>query len=143
MTYPNPYLQSLDQEILTADPIHLVLMLMRGARQSTEEARQAVLRGQIRERAEAVSRAVERIAELCRNLDFVRGGEIAGRLAQLYDYMIYRLNEANLQQSEAPLAEVSELLMLLVEAWSQLESAAANAPAPALECPGVAMDLCA
>jgi flagellar protein FliS len=143
MTYPNPYLQSLDQEVLTADPIHLVLLLLRGARQSAEEARQALRRGQVRERAQAVSRAVERIAELCRNLDYARGGEIAGRMAQLYDYMIYRLNEANMQQTEAPLAEVSELLMPLIEAWSEMESAAVGAPVQALECPGVAMDLCA
>lgn len=139
----NPYLQSLDQEVLTADPIHLVLLLLRGARQSTEEARQALRRGQVHERAREISRAVERIAELCRNLDFARGGEIARRLAGLYDYMIYRLNEANMQQTEAPLVEVSELLMPLIEAWSEMESASVNASAPPQEYAGAAMDLCA
>ncbi len=139
----NPYLQSLDQEVLTADPIHLVLLLLRGARQSTEEARQALRRGQVHERAKAVSRAVERIAELCRNLDFVRGGEIAQRLAELYDYMIYRLNEANRQQTEAPLAEISELLLPLIDAWSEMESASVNGAVPTQGCPGTAMDLCA
>ncbi|HNY40974.1 MAG TPA: flagellar export chaperone FliS [Bryobacteraceae bacterium] len=123
MTNANPYLQSLDEEVLSADPIHLVLLLLRGARQSTEQARRALNNEQVRERALAISRAIERIGELCRNLDYERGGEIARRLAALYDYLIYRLNEANMHQTEAPLAEVSALLVPLIEVWSEMEIA--------------------
>ena len=79
----------------------------------------------------AVSQAVERIAELCRSLDGGRGGEIASRLAALYDYMILRLNQANAEQAEAPLAEVSGLLVPLIEAWSELHAEAAGALPPA------------
>ena len=50
-------------------------------------------------------------------LDRDRGGEIAGRLAQLYDYMLKRLLEANMHQSDPPLAEVVALLATLAEAW--------------------------
>jgi flagellar protein FliS len=143
MTNPNPYLQSLDEEVLSADPIHLVLLLLRGARQSAEQARQALKNGHVRERALAISRAVERIGELCRNLDLERGGEIAKRLAALYDYMIYRLNEANMHQIEAPLVEVSDLLAPLIEAWSELETAGLRSSAPPGSDPRLAMDLCA
>jgi len=55
--------------------------------------------------------------ELNASLDRDRGGEIAGRLSQLYDYMLGRLLEANMQQSDPPLAEVLALLATLAEAW--------------------------
>jgi flagellar protein FliS len=139
----NPYLQSLDEEVLSASPCRLVLLLLRGARQATEQARQAVRTGEVRERALAISRAVERLGELCRNLDYDRGGDIARQLAALYDYMVNRLNEANMRQSEAPLAEVSALLVPLIEAWSELEESVPPAGTLAESSDGCAMDLCA
>jgi flagellar protein FliS len=120
-----------------------VLLLLRGARQATEQARQAVRTGEVRERALAISRAVERLGELCRNLDYDRGGDIARQLAALYDYMVNRLNEANMRQSEAPLAEVSALLVPLIEAWSELEESVPPAGTLAESSDGCAMDLCA
>lgn len=139
----NPYLQSLDEEILSASPCRLVLLLLRGVRQAATQARQALRDGQVRERSLAISRAIERLGELCRNLDHERGGEISSRLAALYDYMIQRLNEANMCQSEAPLAEVSQLLVPLIEAWSELESAALTVDARVSLEQHQARDLCA
>ena len=49
------------------------------------------------------------------------GGELAARLAALYDYMQRKLLEANYHQSEAPLAEVLGLLRTLSEAWVSLQ----------------------
>ena len=46
-------------------------------------------------------------------------GEIGDRLLALYDYMLGRLTEANIQQEDRPLAEVSRLLTTLQEGWSQ------------------------
>ena len=42
-------------------------------------------------------------------------------MGQLYDYMLGRLTEANIQQSDAPLAEVLGLLCTLAEAWEGLK----------------------
>jgi len=143
VTNPNPYLHSLEDDILSGDPVHLVLLLLRGARQAVEQARRCLRDGQVRERAAEISRAVERIGELYRTLDFKRGGEIATNLGALYDYMIQRLNEANMRQAEAPLSEVSELLVPLIEAWSELESAALTVDAPVGSERHQAMNLCA
>jgi flagellar secretion chaperone FliS len=120
MTYVNPYAQSLEQEVYTADPVRLVLMLLRGARQAVEEAREALHGGDVRRRALAVSRAVERIGELSASLDVERGGEMAAQMGALYEYMVHRLNEANAGQVEAPMEEVSRLLLPLIEAWGEV-----------------------
>jgi flagellar protein FliS len=116
----NPYVETLEQEVYSADPARLVVLLLRGARQGVEEAREALHQGDVRRRCMAVSRAVERIGELSLSLDQERGGEIAMRLAALYEYMVHRLNEANASQTEAPLEEVSRLMLPLIDAWSEL-----------------------
>lgn len=134
MSYGNPYAETLEQDILTADPARLVLLLLRGARQSVEEAREALHLGDVRGRALAVSRAVERLGELSAALDRERGGEIAGQLSALYEYMIHRLNESNANQIEAPMEEVSRLLLPLMDAWSELSGQTLEGPAiPAYE----------
>ena len=49
------------------------------------------------------------------------GGEVAVNLAELYVYIHKRLGDANIEQSDIPLAEVERLLNILLEAWSQLQ----------------------
>ena len=74
-------------------------------------------KGEIRERSRSISRAIGILMKLTATLDHSRGGEIALQLARLYDYMLRRLNEANLRQTDEPLAEVLALLSTLTEAW--------------------------
>ena len=50
-------------------------------------------------------------------MDRERGGEIAGNLIELYYYMQRRLLEANIQQTDNPLAEVDKLLRTVLEGW--------------------------
>ena len=64
------------------------------------------------------------------NADHRRGGEIALQLAQLYDYMLRRLHDANLRQADEPLAEVLSLLATLTEAWDGVIEALRPPPAP-------------
>ena len=59
--------------------------------------------------------------ELAISLDKEVGGEVAENLAELYVYVHKRLGDANIEQSDVPLAEVEKLLVTLLEAWSQLE----------------------
>ena len=54
------------------------------------------------------------------SLDVESGGDLAERLAALYDYMAERLLFANLKNSLAAMEEVSELLTGLRDAWAQI-----------------------
>lgn len=129
----NPFQHYVDNEILTADPIKLVQMLYRGATEAVDEARAALSRGRIKERAQAITKAVEILAELTIALDHGQGGELSANLAALYDYMQRRLLEANHEQSDAPLAEVERLLGTLSEAWEGVQAprAVKSIPIPA------------
>jgi len=115
---------------LSADPLELVRMLYRGAVNSVRDARRHLANQEIRERASAISKACEILLELTGSLDFERGGEIAQRLAALYDYMVRRLTEANFRQSDEPLAEVLGLLATLLEGWDAISSQGEEATEP-------------
>ena len=108
----------LESRVLTADPIELVNLLYQGAMQAVREARVHLAEGRIADRSQQINKACQIVIELATSLDHERGGEISKRLALLYDYMQRRLLEANMQQSDAPLADVLGLLSTLSEAWA-------------------------
>jgi flagellar protein FliS len=123
----------LESRIESAEPVQLIRLLYQGALAAVREARQHLAAGEIAARSRAVSKAFEILTELTVSLDRERGGEIAVRLAQLYDYIQRRLLEANARQQDEPLAEVLGLLTTLAEAWQEIgetDRPAEPAPAP-------------
>jgi flagellar protein FliS len=124
----------LENRVLSADPIELVRMLYQAADGAVRAARGHLAAGDIAARSNAIVRACDILAELTGSLDRDRGGEIADRLAQLYDYITRRLVEANTLQQDAPLAEALGLLGTLEEGWDGVQQAlqtAVPAPTPA------------
>jgi flagellar protein FliS len=116
------YKNQQDWDILGASPLELVRALYGGAIQSIRIARAALANGQIRERSAAITKACAIVQELTVSLDKDAGGEVAAGLAELYVYIHRRLGEANIEQSDAPLAEAQRLLETLLEGWNQLET---------------------
>jgi flagellar protein FliS len=112
------YDRYLEAEVLSADPLKLVWLLYRGAIDAVRSARASLEQADIRGRVRQINRAWAILQELAGCLNHASGGEISQRLAGLYSYMQTRLIEANTQQSAAPLEDVENLLLTLVEAWS-------------------------
>ena len=112
----------LESRVLTADPLELVRILYRLAMDRIREARQYLEAGDAGARSKAISTASEALIELCSSLDLQAGGELSRRLAQLYEYMQWRLVEANFHQTAEPLNEVLSLLSTLSEAWQEIKS---------------------
>jgi flagellar protein FliS len=130
----------LESRVLSADPLELVHLLYEAAIAAVREARRYLAEGEIAARSRSITRAFGILQELVVALDHDRGGEISGRLAQLYDYMQRRLLEANFQQTDQPLAEVLGLLATLAEAWQGVKrrtQAAAPAENPWAQSPPV------
>ena len=117
----------LENRILSAEPLELVGLMYQAATTAVREARQHLADGDIAARSRSISKACEILIELGSSLDHARGGEISQRLAALYDYLVGRLIEANLQQADAPLAEVLGLLATLAEAWDGVRAQTAPA----------------
>lgn len=115
--YANASNAYLETRVLSADPLELVRLLYYAATSAVRDARRQLEEGAILARSRSVTKACGILTELLSVLDRERGGEIARRLAELYDYMQRRLLEANSRQADAPLAEVLGLLSTLLDAW--------------------------
>lgn len=117
MTHTDPYQTYIEGSFLGENPIRLVVALYEAAIDSVRRARTCFEQGDIWGRGQAVSRAVNILAELIASLDHNKGGELSGNLKRLYDYMQRRLLEAHATKAKEPFDEVEKLLSDLLSAW--------------------------
>lgn len=111
----------LESSVTAADPHKLISMLYQGALQAIANARNGILRHDIPGKGAQISKAMAIIGEgLHASLDKSVGGELVQNLASLYDYMVYRLFAANLNNDVAALDEVTRLLLDLKDAWDSI-----------------------
>ena len=122
----NRYQNHLEDEILTANPVHLIQLLYRGALDSITSARRHLKLGDIRARSRAISKAMAIVTELSLSLNYTTGGDVSKNLAELYAYAEKLLIQANVEQSDPPLSEVERLLSTLLEGWPSEKQAAQN-----------------
>ena len=102
------------------DPYGIARLLMDGALERVEAAREHLVNGEQPQRQSQLRSAVMIISELRADLDLSRGGPIAANLDDLYDYMCRRLGAADLENGIAALDEVSHLLDALQSAWNYM-----------------------
>ncbi len=116
--------------VSAADPHRLILMLFEGALLAISRARLHMERKEIAEKGRAISHAIEIIGNgLKASLDIEAGGDLAEKLATLYDYMCQRLLTANIENNDAALVEVSKLLTEIKGGWEEIAGNPAVHPA--------------
>ena len=121
----NAYKQgNVNQEVISADPHRLTLMLMQGALDSIAFAKGAMSRNEYKAKATHISKATSIIILLRDTLDSNVGGEVVDNMFALYEYMIDRLTTAHLENNSDILEEVSGLLTPIRDAWVQIPEAA-------------------
>lgn len=107
-------------QVFDASPHRLIQMLMEGGISRLAQAKGAMERGQVALKGELISKAIAIIGGLREGLNLEQGGELAANLDSLYDYMVGRLVEANLQNDAALLDEVAELLRNVKTGWDAI-----------------------
>jgi flagellar protein FliS len=115
---------NLKQEISQADPHKLTLMLMQGAMDKLAYTKGCIERKDYAGKSEHISRATAILMNLRDTIALETEGEIAGNLYSLYDYMIQRLIDANVQNNLKIVDEVINLLLPIKTAWSQIPESA-------------------
>ena len=109
-----------------ASPVKLVICLYE---QAIEDLRRAVLaleKGDIEARTAGINHALTVIGQLQGTLDMQRGGEVARNLEQFYNLVRAGLVEAQLKQSASLLERQISQLVLVYEAWQEVERAMAK-----------------
>ena len=111
----------LESSVHQASPHRLVSMLFEGAVSAIRQGRRAMLAGDHAAKGQALTRAIRIVDEgLKASLD-PSGGEIAQRLASLYDYLARQLLAASARNDAGLLDQVLELILPLQEAWLAID----------------------
>ena len=112
----------LESGVLAATPQHLITMLFDGAELAIRTARLHMEDGNQAAKGDAMGKALDIINQgLLAALDREQGGEVAARLAALYDYIGRLLLQATLRNDVRKLDEAMHLLTNISTAWRDLE----------------------
>ncbi|MEI2264030.1 flagellar export chaperone FliS [Erwinia sp. CGal63] len=115
----------LESSVLGASQQQLTTLLFDGALSALVRARLFMQDGQIEGKGNAISKAINIIENgLKVGLVNESGDELADNLLALYDYMIRRLLQGNLQNDVAAVQEVEELLRNIADAWKEVTATA-------------------
>ncbi len=113
-SYANPYQNT---QVQTSSPEQILIMLYDGAIRFLHQAAEGMEKGDYKKKIHFTDKTLAIIAELSATLDHEVGGEIAGNLASLYDFMMREIPRANAKNDPQILQPVLNILEELREAW--------------------------
>ena len=108
--------------IITSDPVRLIIMCYEGVIDSLRLAKEKIKEEDYEKKAKAIIKAQDIIEELICSLDFENGGEIARNLESLYNYMVRRIIQSDLNKDVEPIEEVIGMFTELLSAWREVDS---------------------
>ncbi|HBG20960.1 MAG TPA: flagellar export chaperone FliS [Desulfobulbaceae bacterium] len=106
-------------QILTASPEQILIMLYDGAIRFCRQAIAASDNGNITMKLERISKTFAIITEFSNSLNHEIGGDIAGDLDGLYHFMLRELNHARKDTTGEHLRNVEKLLVDLRLTWGE------------------------
>lgn len=107
-------------EISTSSQGKLILMMYEGAIKFTKMAMESMDKGDISGKAKYIGKTHDIINELSVSLDLKNGGEVAGRLETLYQFVLRQLTFANIKADRTALESIVKVLDPLRDAWDQI-----------------------
>lgn len=116
----NAYKQYQRTQITSANQKTLIVMLYGGAIKFINEAKIKLQKNDIAGKGKAIGKAMNIVNELLNSLDFQKGGEVAGKLSNLYFHVNQQLTEANFSNQIKNLDHVLNVLITLKDAWEKV-----------------------
>jgi len=109
-------------QISEASPHRLIQMLMEGGLERMAQAKGALSRGDIPQKALLLTKAVDIIGGLRQGLDADKTDDKAAlqQLDDLYEYMAVRLTQANIKNDPEIIDEVARLLITVKSGWDEI-----------------------
>ena len=118
--YKNGIQMYRETNVVTADPKRLVLMCYEGAIDSLKIGKQKIAEKDYEEKGKNIAKAQDIISELKSSLNFEEGGTIAANLDSLYNYILRRITEADLENDVQAFEDVIGMLGELKSAWEEI-----------------------
>lgn len=114
----------LKQQVSTASPGQLVVMLYDGAIRHCNQAKAELEAKRVSQARRHLVKAQDIVGELMATLNVEAGGELGTQLYRLYDYLFRRIVQANVRRDPAAVDEVVARLTELREAWAAVATGA-------------------
>lgn len=111
---------SLDSEIAVASPHRIIQMMFSGGLERLAQSRYAIENNDMKNKGLLIGKAIGIVNGLNNSLNMDEGGEIATNLSQLYDFIIMKLTEANLQNDVKAIDDATSVLRTLKEGWDAI-----------------------
>ncbi len=108
-------------QVDTASPISLVLMLYDRAIVLLNKAKNEISEKRYEAKGHTLDKTSEIIFELLTTLDKDKGGEIASSLANLYNFVLREITDANTNQNTKALENAIKILSELRESWESIK----------------------
>ncbi|MBU3844630.1 MAG: flagellar export chaperone FliS [Candidatus Anaerobiospirillum pullicola] len=115
---------SVNAELAMADPYTITKALFQGVFERLGQAKGAIARGDLEEKAKKLASASAIIQHLKDTLDPTQAPEIAKNLAFIYDFMLAKIADATMQVSAQPIDDALKVFMPIKNAWDSIPQSA-------------------
>lgn len=111
---------SVNAELAVADPYTITKALYQGVAERLGQAKGAISRGNLEEKAKKLAQAAAIIEHLRDTLDRSQAPEIADNLTFIYNFMLEKIADASVEVSEGPIDDALKVFMPIKEAWDSI-----------------------
>ncbi|WOT06245.1 flagellar export chaperone FliS [Shewanella youngdeokensis] len=111
---------SLDSSLAVASPHKVIQMMFAGALERLAQGRYAIEQNNLELKGVSLGKAVSIIAGLNSSLNMDAEGDVAGNLSALYDFMLRRVSEANINNDVTGIDEAAKILRMIKEGWDAI-----------------------
>jgi len=108
------------QDVLTAGPVDLIVMLYDGLKKNIVLGKRGIEKNDISGAHKYLIKAQMILTELINSLDM--NYEISNELLELYDFALRGLTDANMHKDVTPLDPIIEMVDSIREAWKTISS---------------------
>jgi len=106
------------QDILTANPIDVIVMLYDALKKNIIIGRKKIAKNDVQSAHDHLMKAQQIVVELVNSLDM--SYEISENLLAIYEFVLKTLEEANMKKDESILEPLVEIVGDLREAWNEI-----------------------
>jgi flagellar protein FliS len=110
--------------VYDASPHKLIALLFDALHENLAVAKGGIERKEIKQKAEAIKKAMDILVRLQASLDFEKGGQVATKLDDLYTFCTNHLALANVTNDAGKIDEVYRVISEVKQGWAQISEIA-------------------
>ncbi len=108
---------NVEAQAAAASPYQLVMMMINGFMDTLDRAHGHMEARRFKEKGEAIAKCIDIIGGLNSALDLDKGGEVAQRMSELYEFSSLKLFKASSSNDLEALGEVRTVMQNIQEGW--------------------------